>query len=187
MNQPSHIFSVLVPDRNGIIHSIVDTLNTEGVTHHEISQTVVHGTFTIALVVSMPDSVSTDHLKQQLVKALGETAQVSALHYVDAAAATTANDRYVLTATGKSVSGSIRALTQVMSQRGGNFIDFSSRVVGDEIQLVAEVELPADVMLNQLQSDLRHASTDSTLQVRLQHQKLFSATNEVSFRRKSNA
>jgi len=185
MSSPSHILSVLVPDRKGIIHTIVDTLKNLDVQHHEISQTVVHGTFTIALVVSVPAGGSVDSLQDELVNALGEQAHVSVLEFVDATASEV--DRYILTAIGKSDSGSIRALTDVIQQRGGNFTDFSSRVVADQVRLVAEVELPTDVDLTQLQTDLKHTTADGSLEVRLQHQKLFTATNEVAFRRRSHA
>jgi len=186
MSSPSHILSVLVPDRKGIIHTIVDTLKNLDVQHHEISQTVVHGTFTIALVVTVPSGGSVDALQSQLVVELGAQAQVSVLEFVDASG-NESIDRYILTAIGKSENGSIRALTDIVRQRGGNFTDFSSRVVEDQVRLVAEVELPVDVDLTQLQTDLKHASADESLKVRLQHQKLFTATNEVAFRRRSHA
>ena len=50
-------------------------------------------------------------------------------------------------------------------------------------ELVAEVELTAEAGLEQLQIDLRHATDPLALQVHMQHQRLFTATSEIAFRR----
>ena len=61
-----------------------------------------------------------------------------------------------------------------------------SRVSDGQLSLVAEIDLPGEVALEQLQIDLEHATVDSGLQVRLQHHRLFEATNEIAFRRLVN-
>jgi predicted amino acid-binding ACT domain protein len=56
-------------------------------------------------------------------------------------------------------------------------------VLGDQVSMVAEIDVPKDLALDQLQIDLQHATADAGLQVRLQHHRLFIATNEIAFRR----
>lgn len=184
MTDPTHIISILTPDRKGIIHGIVETLKRETARHLEISQTVVHGSFTIAIVLSIPQDREPEDVAAAIQATLGDEAAVSLQPYHAPMADEATRERYVLTAIGTAVAGVVQSLTGIILDRGGNFTDFSSQVIGDRLQLLAEVELPEDVALDQLQIDLRHACDDPRLQVRLQHSRLFQATTDVAFRRR---
>ena len=106
--------------------------------------------------------------------------------YRDAPAAPPNGERYVLTATGSDSPGILSTLSEMVANRGGNFTDLSTRVMEGEISIIAEIEVPGDIRLDQFQIDLQHAGSEAGLRVRLQHNKLFVATNEVAFRRISN-
>ena len=54
--------------------------------------------------------------------------------------------------------------------------------VDGEIVVIAEVDLPAALALDQLQIDLHHVAAEVGLQVRLQSQLVFSATTEIAYR-----
>ena len=101
----------------------------------------------------------------------------------ESAATSPASDRYILTATGEASTAVIRSLTALVAERGGNFVDFSYQQTPAGISFVAELDLPTALALNQLQIDLQHVGADAGLRVRLQHQRLFTATNEIAFRR----
>ncbi len=103
------------------------------------------------------------------------------LHTINAAPPPT--DRYILTATGVASTPVIRSLTALVAERGGNFVDFSFQNSPAGVSFVAELDLPIDLALDQLQIDLQHVGADAGLRVRLQHQRLFTATNEIAFRR----
>ena len=93
------------------------------------------------------------------------------------------SDRYILTATGEASTAVICALTALVAERGGNFVDFSYQNSAAGVSFVAELDLPTALALNQLQIDLQHVGAAAGLRVRLQHQRLFTATNEIAFRR----
>jgi ACT domain-containing protein len=189
MVAPTHIISILTPDRRGIIHGIVKTLKQEEVQHLEISQTVVHGSFTIAIVLWIPPDHDADSVAAALQVNLGDQASVTLqdYHAADRAYSSDTRERFILTAIGTAVSGVVQSITGIILDRGGNFTDFSSQVIDDRLQLLAEVDLPEDVALDQLQIDLKHACDDPDLQVRLLHSRLFHATTDVAFRRKFHA
>ena len=189
MERPTHIVTVLTPDRRGIVHALCSALAREGVAQLGISQTVVDGAFTIALTLAVPPERDALALADALGRAAGERAS-AALLALDAdgadraAPAPPVEDRYFLTALGSAGVGTVTELARVVLEHGGNFTDFSSRSAGGALELLAEVALPAARDLGALQAALAAvAEGDPALTVRLQHQRLFAATNEIAFRR----
>ena len=184
MDTPTHIVTVLTPDRRGIVHALVARLAEANVPHLAISQTVVHGAFTIALVLAVPAAVDPEALAGALARAAGERATASLLA-LDGAGdrAATGTDGYVLTAIGRAGSGAVTDLTRTVLEHSGSFTDFSSQTVDGSVQLIAEVELAPDGDLAALQDALAGVAAGRELTVRLQHRRLFAATNEVAFRR----
>ena len=192
-DRPTHIVSILTPDRRGIIHRLVATLERLEVPHLEISQTVVHGAFTIALTLAVPAERDAEAVREALLDALdrGAAATLLALAEDDGTDASAPSgtsgrvppQRYLLTAIGHAEAQVVREITRVVLEHEGNFSDFSSRRADDRLQLIAEVELPGRVSLAALQGALARAGDDAGLAIRLQHQRLFAATNEIAFRR----
>ena len=184
MDTPTHIVTVLTPDRPGIVHALAARLAEADVPHLAISQTVVHGAFTIALVLAVPDSTDPEALAGALARAAGERATASLLALDGAGDGVAAGtDAYVLTAIGRAGSGIVSDLTRTVLEHAGSFTDFSSQSVDGSVQLIAEVELPPGQDLAALQDALASVAQGRELTVRLQHRRLFAATNEVAFRR----
>jgi ACT domain-containing protein len=185
--QPTHLITVLTPDRRGIIAGITRVLDDVDAHLLELSQTVVHDYFTILMSIVLPEATDLDALKTRIQSEVAAGAAVTLLAHQPAPGRRQhAGDRYVLTATGSDSAGLMHTISDIVAQRGGNFFDLSSRVVDGQISMVAELDLPGDVALDQLQIDLQHATADSGLRVRLQHHRLFIATNEIAFRRMIN-
>jgi predicted amino acid-binding ACT domain protein len=122
-------------------------------------------------------------LVQALQSKLGPDAAVTMIPFRPATTQAPPSDRYILTATGEASTAVIRSLTALVAERGGNFVDFSFQNSSAGVSFVAELDLPTTLALNQLQIDLQHVGADAGLRVRLQHQRLFTATNEIAFRR----
>jgi predicted amino acid-binding ACT domain protein len=183
MTVPTHLLTVLTPDKRGIIAGITALLDDIGVRLLALSQTVVHDYFTVLMSIDAPDGTDIAALRDRVHQVVGALAAVMVLPHQPGMALETMGDRYVLTANGPAVNGVVATITALVAERGGNFTDFSSEVAGDQISMVAEIDLPKDIALDQLQIDLQHATADSGLRVRLQHHRLFIATNEIAFRR----
>jgi predicted amino acid-binding ACT domain protein len=180
---PSHLLTVLTPDQTGIIAGITALLDELDVGVLALSQTVVHDWFTVLISVDVPAVVETDVLRDKVQAQIGREASVTIVAHRAGAATDVVGDRYVLTATGGAARGLVPTVSAIVAARGGNFTDFYSQLIGDQVTMVAEVDLPADVALDQLQIDLRHATAHADLHVRVQHHRLFVATNEIAFRR----
>jgi len=183
MSDVTHILTVLTPDQRGIIATLTELLDREQCTILELSQTVVRDYFTIIIVINIPPEGDRIALTSKLQTLLSESASVSLLDYKAVPHASQATGTYVLTATGAASSSILHTISALIAERGGNFTDLSSRVAEQQMSLIAEIDLPRGVALDQLQIDLEHAGSELGLHVRLQHQRLFQATNEIAFRR----
>lgn len=183
MTNPTHILTVLTPDRRGIIAGITAALDEAGAGLIELSQTVVRDYFTILMVLNLPPELAAERVVGAVRAKLASSASVNLVAYSPGPAPVALGERYVLTATGADSAGVEHTIAALIAERGGNFSDFSSRVADNTITIIAEVDLPREVALDQLQIDLAHAGFDAGLQVRLQHHRLFVATNEIAFRR----
>lgn len=185
MTAPSHLLTVLTPDQRGIIAGITALLDEVGVRLLALSQTVVHDYFTVLISVAVPPGTDIDAVRAGVHAVAGEHAAVAVVPHQPGSSLEMLGEGYVLTATGPAVPGLVHIISSMVAARGGNFTDLATEVRGDWISLVAEIDLPKDVALDQLQIDLRHATAHAPLQVRLQHHRLFVATNEIAFRRVS--
>ena len=183
MNEASHILTVVTPDKRGIIAALTDILDLNEITILELSQTVVRDYFTIIVVINMPPDCQRTQLAVSLEEVLGSSASLSLLDYQPSNFTARATGAYMLTASGAASAGVLHTISALIAERGGNFTDLSSRATDQQMNLVAEIDLPKNVALDQLQIDLEHAGSALGLHVRLHHQRLFQATNEIAFRR----
>lgn len=183
MTAPTHILTVVTRDQVGIIAGITGVLDEARVQLLELSQTVVRDYFTIILVINVPKDIDTEKITATIRQNIGSGVAVTLVPYQAGTPVTTQGERYILTATGINRPGMVHTITEIIAQYGGNFTDLSTRLIDRRFSLVAEIDLPKDVLLAQLQTALRHAGTEIGLQVWLQHNRLFVATNEIAFRR----
>ena len=181
MRTATHLLTVLTWDRRGIVAAISATLAELDVELMELSQTVIHDYFTITMVVAIPEQSGLEKsLAESVRRRVGEGAAVTLVPF-QAREAAPPGDRYVLTAGGEANTTVIHALSELVAERGGNFVELNCQLTGGRVAIVAEIDLPPDVALDQLQIDLQHAGEAAGVQVRLQHQRLFTATNEIAF------
>jgi predicted amino acid-binding ACT domain protein len=136
------------------------------------------------MALSVPEEAGLEgQLTRSLRERLGAEAALTLVHYRPGHRPQAAADRYILTATGEARTPVLHALTELVAQRGGNFVDFSFQQTEGGVSFAAELDLPAAEVLEQLQADLQQVGAAGGLNVRLQHQRLFTATNEIAFRR----
>ena len=185
MTTPTHLLSVNTLDKRGIIAGLSAVLDAAGADLLELSQTVVRDYFTIIVIAALPGDCDGDALIERVRAVVSPGASVELLPYQPAARPPAAGgERYILTASGQEGRGVVHMISSLIAERGGNFTDLDCRVDGaGQMRILAEIDLPREVALDQLQIDLEHAGGEVGLQVRLQHEALFIATNEVAYRR----
>jgi ACT domain-containing protein len=184
MSEATHLMTVLTADRRGIIASITETLATLKIELLELTQTVVSGYFTITLVLAMPPGtdVSTS-LVDSIRSHLAEDAAVSLLPFRKKAIRVHKDDHYILTASGAAGTPLVQSLSHAIADSQGNFLELNCQAAGSEMNIMAEIEFGDSVRVEQVQENLQRLAELHRFRIRLQPLALFTATNEIAFRR----
>jgi len=188
MTEPTHVLTVLTSDRRGIVASISAALAALGIELIELTQTVMSGYFTITLVIALPEALPnspelSESLASRIVERLGGDAAAILLPYKPPSSSKEASERFILTVSGEASTSVMQALSQLIAENGGNFLELDCQLRGGQLSVVAEIEFASEAALDAVQTKLQRFAETGNLRARLQHQRLFTATNEIAFRR----
>lgn len=156
-------------DRPGIVAALTGALHELGGNLEDVSSTILRGHFAMMLIVDAP--VDAGRLRAALGKAavtVGVQVQVSD---VEAGAPERPRPTHVLTAHGSDRPGIVAALAALLSDRGVNITDLSSRRTGGPTPiyaLVAELAVPEAVEEDELRAAVLEAAGDLGVDARLQ-------------------
>lgn len=143
--------TVLGHDRPGIIADVTGALAGLGGNLEDSSMTRLRGHFAMTLVVradAEPDAV------EGLLAPLLADLVVSVRVLSDEPEPAPSGPAYVLSVHGGDRPGIVSTVTRLLASLGGNVTDLTTRLVGDLYVMTAEVELPDDVDVAALQSQL---------------------------------
>jgi glycine cleavage system transcriptional repressor len=181
--QHAYVLNVMADDRPGIVAAVSGVIVALGGNIDACSQTVLGGYFTQILVVSFPQTVAPDELTTRVQKAAppGGSLQVAARPYVvpSAPAGREAGERFVITALGKDKPGIIHRFSQYLAGKDINIVDLYWDCAGEDFVLTAQVEIPKRWEIAMLQADLDEIGREEGLNVRVQHENIFVATNQL--------
>ena len=180
----SYVLNVVSSDHPGIIAGVSTALYEIEANIDSCSQTVLDGYFTLILVVTLPQPWDADklagHIKSHHL--LGDGYKITALAVPEKTAAPASRndtDVFVITAFGRDDRGIIRDFCRYLADREINILDFYGHRQNGEFVLVAQVQIPARHTIAILQDDLEAIALERNFTVRLQHNNIFVATNEI--------
>jgi glycine cleavage system transcriptional repressor len=174
-----YVLNVLSDDHPGIVAAVSGAVASLKGNIDECSQTVLGGYFTQILIVSFPKAIAPEALAKK-VCGDGSTLQVVAREYIPPQTAPAgAVDRFVITAFGKDKPGIIHRFSEYLSGRGINIVDLYWETRDGDFVLISQLEIPAHSDLHVLQSDLEEIGRTEGFAVRLQHENIFVATNQL--------
>jgi len=177
----AYVLSVMADDHPGIVAAVTQAVNAHGGNIDACSQTVLKGYFTLIVLVSFPQAVSSDELARQVSEESGGGLQVMARRY-DAAALCGARpdvERFVVTAFGQDRPGIVQRFSEYLAGKDINIIDLYGDLQGDQFVLISQVEIPNRCEIGMLQADLEEMGNELGFTVRLQHENVFVATNQL--------
>ena len=182
----AYVLNVVADDHPGIVAAVCGAVRELHGNIDACSQTVLKGYFTLVMIVSLPESVDAADLAES-VRKRGTGLQVIARPYAVVSAPHGARpERFVITAFGKDRPGIIHRFTQYLAGKDINIVDLYGDLSGAEFVLISEVEIPARWEISGLQADLEQIGTEEGFTVRLQHEDIFVATNQLRLRRKES-
>jgi len=180
----AYVLNVVADDHPGIVAAVSGAVEELNGNIDACSQTVLKGYFTLIMIVSVPEQVAPDRLGEA-VRRRGKAIQVIARPYeLPPGPAAQRQERFVVTAFGRDKPGIIRRFTQYLAGKDINIVDLYGDLSGGEFVLISEVEIPARWEIGMLQADLEEIGREEGFTVRLQHEDVFVATNQLRLRRR---
>jgi len=178
-----YVLDVMSDDHPGIVAGVSNAVESLGGNIDACSQTVLGGYFTLIMIVSTPQPVAPDQLAAQvrssgrgnseflvLVRPALPPDQLPPRHAVD---------RFVITAFGKDQPGIVRHFSQYLAGKDINITDLYGDRTGDDFVLIGQLEVPTRWDLRLLQADLEQMGQELGFTVKLQHENIFVATNQL--------
>jgi glycine cleavage system transcriptional repressor len=180
-----YVLNVMSDDHPGIISAVSTTVRSLGGNIDAASQTVLGGYFTLIMVVSLPQPIEPASLAARVrgPEATGLQVVARALRPGDVERPPGRAERFVMTAFGKDKPGIIARLSACLAGKDINITDLSwTRTDGDFI-MIGELEIPARVEFALLQADLEQIGREEGFMLKLQHENIFVATNQLRLTR----
>jgi glycine cleavage system transcriptional repressor len=183
----AYVLDVLSDDHPGIVAAVTDAVEHLGGNIDSCSQTVLGGYFTLIMIVSFPRSVECESLSGQIEgsssAATGFQVLARPVSRRAEAEAPGKVERFVITAFGRDKPGIVKRFSQYLAGRDINITDLYGARRGEDFVLISEVEIPARWEIAMLQADLEQMGGEEGFTVRLQHENVFVATNELRLKR----
>ena len=148
-----YAITVIGTDRPGIIADVSAVLAGLRLNLTDSTMTLLRGHFAMTLVCA--GEVTPIEVESALAPLTAEGLVVTVRQVDTEAAARPAGGHYVLRLHGADRLGIVTAVTQVLADAGGNITDLTTRLAAGLYVIVAEVDLPATVDIDELGTRLR--------------------------------
>lgn len=179
-----YIISLMAANRVGILAAVTTSLAELGGDIQEVSQTVMQGFFTIIMAAEFPEtrdpSVIVDHIRGVCRPFGVEVCLKDPKVEVMQPAVPDGIEKYYLTAEGQDKPGMVRQISARLAQEGIDITDVFARRAdeGQTFVMVMELAVPPGVDALALQRELEQLGSAVGLSASLQHEDIFSATND---------
>lgn len=174
------VISVLIADRVGVLRDITAAVTELDANIEGISQTVVHGYFTVVVIAAFRTALTETGVRDAiLAKFRGDEASVTVRPYDPNARQVVAGDRYILTMSGRDRPGILKKVTAFLAEKGINVEDLFFLIRGEYVTHIGEVTVPRRLDVRQIQGELQALLAPMKLTGMLQHENIFRVTNEV--------
>ena len=177
----AYVLNVMSDDHPGIVSAVSTAVRQLGGNIDAASQTVLGGYFTLIMVVSLPEAVAPEALAERVRGPESSGLQVLArrLTTADLAPPVQHGERFVMTAFGKDKPGIISRFSQYLAGKDVNISDLSWTRSQADFVMIAELEIPPPVEFHVVQADLEEIGREDGFTVKLQHENVFVATNQL--------
>jgi glycine cleavage system transcriptional repressor len=180
------VLNVVADDRPGIVAAVSGPVAERGGNIDACSQTVVAGYFTLIMIVSFPEPVDTDTLREAIATSHVVRASSPLSVHIGPYAPPREplipdGEHFVLTAFGADAEGITYKFARFLADKGINIADLYGLREGDRFVLIGQLYIPGGWDIEMLQAELECMAGGIGQTVRLQHENLFVATNQLRF------
>jgi glycine cleavage system transcriptional repressor len=179
-----YIITLMAANRVGILAAVTTSLAELGGDIQEVSQTVMQRFFTIIMAAEFPENrdptVIIEHIRGVCRPFGVEVSLKDPEQELLEEPPAEGIDRYYLTAEGQDKPGMVRQISARLAQEGIDITDVFARRAdeGHTFVMVMELAVPPGVDALALQRELEQLGSAVGLSAALQHEDIFSATND---------
>ncbi len=178
-----YVLDVLSDDHPGIVAAVGTAVEQLGGNIDACSQTVIGGYFTLIMIVSFPEAVDPTKIIEMVHESHpgGSDLQVVARELVPTQWEKTPHEveTFVVTCSGADRPGVVLHFSRYLAGKDINIVDLYGERSGDSFVLISQVEVPAKWDIGMLQAELEEMGKELEFTVRLQHENIFVATNQL--------
>ncbi len=178
-----YVINVTAVDRPGIVAAVSSAIVKLGGNIESCSQTVLDGYFTLIMTFSTSESYESESLKETILAEPSlEGCQACVFPQTSQTRSKVASNAnsYVVTAFGRDCEGIVAQFTRYLGDKEINIIDLYGSITSDgEFVLISQVEIEPHVDLQNIQLDLETLGAQLGFTVRIQHNDVFVATNQI--------
>jgi glycine cleavage system transcriptional repressor len=177
-NNQTMVISVMDRDRSGIVADVTGGISDLGGNLADLRESVLCGYFTMILIADFPSEVSLEQVEKTLAKdsSLKVTVALADGSLVEQEGKEHA---YVLSAVGEDRIGLVAQVSRFCSDQGVNILDLASHVEASQYTMMLLLDISNVSSLDDFKTDLAQFDESSGLNLVLQHNDIFRATNEI--------
>jgi predicted amino acid-binding ACT domain protein len=180
--QPKHAFviSILSEDRIGILAEVTDALQSCGGDLADVSQTVLGGYFSMIVFAALPDQVSADAIKEAIEQKASAPLHLQVMKRTEKPDfQPLENNLYILTAVGKNRTGLVAVITKECQTYSVNIVDLVTTIDNEQYTMMLQLDCSACPNISTFRDHIAQVGQRNGLECVLQHQEIFTATNEM--------
>ncbi len=170
--------SVMAKDRPGIVAEVTEGISALDGNLADLRESVLCGYFTMILIAGFPSKVSVQQVEDALTGKMAARVSV-ALAEGSLTEAEDAKHAYVLSAIGRDRVGLVAQVSRFCYDRSVNILDLASHVEDDQYTMMLQIDLSNIQSLDTFNEELSRFGEESGLNLVLQHNDIFRATNEI--------
>jgi glycine cleavage system transcriptional repressor len=170
-----YALAFICEDQPGIVMKVSRILLDNNFNIEDSSSTLLEGIFSMILIVSLEESMSTLQIKKAfapLVKSLKLSLSVRKLSGVKHEKTDNSNRRYIITVYGSDKPGIVYNIAKVLAYKNINIVDLQTKVIGDEANpvymMILEILLPISIDSN-WEKDLSDISEQLNIDINIKH------------------
>jgi len=182
LSSMQYVLSVMSDDHPGIVAGVSSVVDRLGGNILSCSQTVLDGYFTFITIIDLPGTMEPETLVREvrLSPELGENYQVIARHYETQPQTVVPTDNvFIITAFGKDRPGIVREFSRYLAGHDVNITDLYGGRRDENFVLIGQLTIPPKVNIRSIQSDLEATGEEYGFTVKVQHNNIFVATNQL--------
>ena len=183
----AYVLNVTAEDRPGIVAAVSQAVAAAGGNIDAASQTVLGGYFTLIMIVSFPAPPDEKKLLDDVTRHNGRDTglgvQISPYRPDADKPAVADGENFVITCFGPDTPGVIFRFSSLLADKGINIVDLYGHLDGGQFVLISQVQIPRRWDLAMLRADLEQLGREQGYTVRLQHENIFIATNQLRLTR----